>query len=127
MSGELDIETEGNDLDRTHRIGSRNRKDGKSRAIIVKFTCFAISNNSYYDYFPPDLSVSNSNKSCFFKAKSFGFHNSKNAITDHLNINSLRSKFELLKPLIFNAFDIFLVSETKSDSSFPNNQFCLAG
>ena len=41
MSEELDIEIEENDLDRTHRIYSRNKKDGKPRAIIVKFIRYA--------------------------------------------------------------------------------------
>ena len=41
MSEELDVEIKENDLDMTHRIGNRNRKDGKPQAIIVKFTCYA--------------------------------------------------------------------------------------
>ena len=44
MAEELDIEIKENDLDRTHRIGNRNRKDGKLQAIIVKFTT---QNNIY--------------------------------------------------------------------------------
>ena len=44
----------------------------------------------------------------------------------HLNINFLRNKFELLKPFMYNAFDIFLVLETKIDSSFPNSKRGLA-
>ena len=44
MSEELDTEIKENDLDRTHRIGNRNKKDGKPRAIIVKFTCYATRN-----------------------------------------------------------------------------------
>ena len=47
MSEELDIEIKENDLDRTHRIGNRNRKDGKPRAIIVKFTRYATRNKIY--------------------------------------------------------------------------------
>ena len=47
MSEELDIEIKENDMDRTHRIGSRNRNDGKPRAIIVKFTHYAVRNNIY--------------------------------------------------------------------------------
>ena len=45
----------------------------------------------------------------------------------HLNINSIRNKFEYLKPIISPIFDIFLVSETKLDDFFPNNQFSLNG
>ena len=47
MSEELDIEIEENDLDRTHRIYSRNKTDGKPRAIIVKFIRYAIRNKIY--------------------------------------------------------------------------------
>ena len=62
-----------------------------------------------------------------FKTKSFRFENQKNVIVGHLNINSVRKKFRLLKYFIYNEFDIFLVSETKTDSSFPNSQYRLTG
>ena len=42
MSGELDIEIDENDVNMTHRIGSRNREDGKPQAVIVKFTHYAV-------------------------------------------------------------------------------------
>ena len=45
----------------------------------------------------------------------------------HLNINSVRNKFEYLNPIISPIFDIFIVSETKLDDSFANNQFSLNG
>ena len=45
----------------------------------------------------------------------------------HLNINSLRNKFEFLKDKISSYLDIFLISETKLDSSFPTSQFCING
>ena len=73
-----------------------------------------------------DATLNNSNQNCLSKTKSFRSVNPKNVIVGHLNVNSCRNKFELLKPLIYNAFDIFLVSETKIDSSFPNSQFRLA-
>ena len=41
----------------------------------------------------------------------------------HLNINSLRNKFELIKEVFLNNKDVFFLSETKLDESFPNNQF----
>ena len=47
MSEELDIEIKENDLDRTHRIGNRSRKDYKPCAIIVKYTRYAIQNKIY--------------------------------------------------------------------------------
>ena len=45
----------------------------------------------------------------------------------HLNINSLRNKFELIKEVFCNNRDVFFVSETKIDESFPNNQFQIEG
>ena len=44
----------------------------------------------------------------------------------HLNINSVRNEFESIKPIISPNYDIFLVSETKLDESFPNNQFFIS-
>ena len=44
----------------------------------------------------------------------------------HLNINSLRNKFEVFKSLIQGNIDIF-VSETKLDVSFPRSQFTIDG
>ena len=46
----------------------------------------------------------------------------KNVIFGHLNINSLRNKFESISELIKGNFDIFLINETKLDASFPSNQ-----
>ena len=40
-------------------------------------------------------------------------------------MNSTRNKFELFQEIIQNTFDIFLVCETKIDSSFPNQQSCI--
>ena len=45
-------------------------------------------------------------------------------IMGHLNINSIRNKFELLSSL---KIDIFLINETKLDATFPANQFFIQG
>jgi len=44
-----------------------------------------------------------------------------------LNINSIRSKFEQLKFLIKDNIDILVITETKIDESFPENQFAIQG
>ena len=44
-------------------------------------------------------------------------------IIAHLNINSIRNKFDSLSFMIENNADILLVSETKLDDSFPPVQF----
>ena len=48
-------------------------------------------------------------------------------IIGHLNINSIRNKFEALKLLLHGNIDIFVVSETKIDESFPISQFAIDG
>ena len=48
-------------------------------------------------------------------------------IFGHLNINSLRNKFETLSSIVTNKLDIFAISETKLDNSFPTGQFMING
>ena len=47
-------------------------------------------------------------------------------IVGHLNINSIRNKFEMIAETITN-FDIFLILESKIDSTFSNMQFKING
>ena len=48
-------------------------------------------------------------------------------IIAQLNINSLRNKFDSLVRMLHNNLDILLISETKTDSSFPTVQFQIEG
>ena len=57
----------------------------------------------------------------------YGRKFTKNPIFEHLNINSLRNKFEALEFLIKGKSNIFLVSESKLNSSFPEAQFKIPG
>ena len=50
----------------------------------------------------------------------------KNTITGHLNVNSIRSKFDTSDNIV-KAFDIFLISESKLDNKLPINQFAIGG
>ena len=43
--------------------------------------------------------------------------NQKGLIIAYLNINSIRNKFEFLKPLVADYVDVFAISETKIDES----------
>ena len=45
----------------------------------------------------------------------------------HLNINSIRNKFELLSSLIGGKMDNLMISETKLDATFSRNQFIIQG
>ena len=48
-------------------------------------------------------------------------------VVGHLNINSIRNKFDNLKYIIDNSVDILLISETKLNETFPENQFIIHG
>ena len=48
-------------------------------------------------------------------------------IIAHLNVNSLRNKLEFLKEQIQDNIDILMISETKTDASFPIGQFLFNG
>ena len=61
------------------------------------------------------------------RLKEMKAQSSDKLILGHLNINSIRNKFEALKFIIDNNIDIFLISETKLDDSFPSAQFLIKG
>ena len=50
----------------------------------------------------------------------------KSIFTGHLNINSIRNKFIFAESIV-KAFDLFLISKSKLDSTFPMNQFHIFG
>ena len=49
--------------------------------------------------------------------------NHRRLVCAHLNINSLRNKFDLLANIVKDKIDILMISETKLDSSFPKGHF----
>ena len=49
--------------------------------------------------------------------------NLKRIILGHLNINSIRNKFDLIFDKIKGNVDIMVISETYLDKSFSNSQF----
>ena len=58
----------------------------------------------------------------------YRLQNPKNIVMGHLNVNSLRSKFEAVEDeLVQNKVDICFLSETKIDETFPNQQFMING
>ena len=48
-------------------------------------------------------------------------------IIGHVNINSIRNKFESLVKYVGNKLDILMVSEIKIDDTFPESQFLIEG
>ena len=57
--------------------------------------------------------------------KNLRLKNTNKVIIGHININSLRNKFELLTEMVRDKVDLLIISKTKLDSSFPNAQFYL--
>ena len=56
----------------------------------------------------------------FTSTKGIKAKHPKNLFFGHLNVNSIRNKFVSIEELIKITFDIFLISETKIEDSFPN-------
>ena len=87
-------------------------------------------------FFPYDLvTVNDCLSDTLEKAKS-GTHSSLQTIRKdnlnklifaHLNINSIRNKFDSLADIIKDNIDILMISETKKDDSFPGGQSFLDG
>ena len=48
----------------------------------------------------------------------------KNTTFSHVNINSIRNKFHTLDNIV-KILDVFLISESKLDNTFPINQFAI--
>ena len=57
----------------------------------------------------------------------FRLKNPKKVTLGHLNINSIPNKFEGIMNLVANKLDVFLLSETKIDDTFPDAQFIHEG
>ena len=65
------------------------------------------------------------NDNCIFNSiKHFYLENKKHCKIAHININSIRHKFEPFREILqHNIFDVLTIQETKIDDSFPDNQF----
>ena len=59
--------------------------------------------------------------------KDIRISNLNKLIFGHLNINSLRNKFDLFSEQVKGSIDILMLSETKLDDSFPEAQFLIEG
>ena len=59
--------------------------------------------------------------------KDIRISNMNKLIFGHLNINSLRNKFDLFSEQVKGSIDILMVSETKLGDSFPEAQFLIEG
>ena len=65
------------------------------------------------------------NTSNFWGVNDLRNQNPFRVIIGHININSVRYKFEPLASFTNNNLDILMISETKIDDTFPNSQFLI--
>ena len=71
-----------------------------------------------------DVTKSLNNNSIFIAVKQFYLQNQKQFKVAHINVNSIRHKFEPFREVLNeNIFDVLAIQETKIDDSFPDNQF----
>ena len=66
-----------------------------------------------------ELSEPNDEDVIFKSLRDIRIKNLNRTVFAHLNINSLRNKFDLLTDLIMGNVDVLVTSETKLDNSFP--------
>ena len=59
--------------------------------------------------------------------KSIRSNHPQKIIIGQININSIRYKFDILKPVLTEVLDILMISETKLDDSFLEAQFYREG
>ena len=57
----------------------------------------------------------------------FRLNHPQQIIIGHLNINSIRNKFNLMKTILTRDIDILMITKTKLDDSFPVSQFEIDG
>ena len=71
--------------------------------------------------------IAETERCVFDQLRDIKLKNPKRVTMGHLNINSLPNKFDGIMDMVGKNLDIFLISETKIDFSFPDAQFSYEG
>ena len=87
----------------------------------------SVLNHNADIFIPLDNSVSENDLSPRERLKRLKMKNANKMVIGHLNINSIRNKFDSLKYIIDKNVDILLISETKLNDTFPESQFLIQG
>ena len=131
-----------NSINTRHLNGSKlhlNVKGTKGTKILFSNFVEAISNILLWHSITHNLTDSNCvpmidaykvepmNMKGIESLKAIQKHNLNRIVVTHLNINSLRNKFDYLIEQIMGNIDILMISETKLSSSFPIGQFLING
>ena len=95
---------------------------------LFSLVCILLSTNICLSIMNLNEIPSGREERCVFDhLKNRRLENPKKVMLGHLNINSIPKKFEGIMDLVKGKLDIFLISETKIDTSFPDEQFCCEG
>ena len=76
---------------------------------------------------PSFKGVTGSERCVIDELREIRLKNPKKVVLGHLNINSIPKKFDGIMDLVAKNLDVFLISETKIDPSFPESQFFFQG
>ena len=74
-----------------------------------------------------DGSINDASLDPLSEIKDLRLRNVNKVIIGNININSLPNNFEQLKELVIKHIDVFVITETKLDDSFPTSQFLFKG
>ena len=115
-------------------MGTRNKVESAIAKRINKNLIFNV--NSFNTDRPVNPTVDNgkslsrnnsaeewAENDVFLSVTAHRLQNAKNVTIGALNVNSLKNKIGAVQELITNNIDICLLSETKLDETFPNQQF----
>ena len=114
-------------------MGTRNKVESAIAKRVNKNLIFNV--NSFNTDRPVNPTVDNGkslsrnnsaeewSENVFLSVTAHRLQNAKNVTIRALNVNSLKNKTGAVQELITNNIDICLLSETKIDESFPNQQF----
>ena len=93
------------------------------------FSSEGTSNNSKIRNMREPVSINTVTTNDVFKTKlkDIRITNLNRIVISHININSIRNKFELVAEAVVGNVDILMVTETKTDESFPTSQFIIPG
>ena len=93
------------------------------------FSSEGTSNNSKIRNMREPVSVNTVTTNDDFKTKlkDVRITNLNRIVISHVNINSIKNKFELLAEAVMGNVDILMATETKIDESFPTSQFIIPG
>ena len=100
---------------------SINQNDDNSLLTDKENIVSTTDDNSHDDF------ILSEERSLLGELTQIRLYNPKKVTLGHLNINSIPNKFDGIMDVVATKLDIFLISETKIDGSFPDAQFCYGG